>query len=193
MTRYDAYKFIHVTAAIVWLGAGVLIQMLAVRAQTTHDDEYLARLFRDAGILAKRLFIPSSLVVVTMGVLMVVDGPWDFGPLWLALGLAGFFATSLTGALVLGPRAEKVAERYEESGGMTPEIAGDMRGVLLLARIDTVVLFLVVADMVIKPTGDDTGVLIAMVAVFLVGAAMTAAALRAGGRGGQASPEAARP
>src|SRR3954452_3598548 len=103
MTRYDAYKFIHVTAAIVWLGAGVLIQLLAVRAQSTRDDEYLARLFRDAGILAKRLFIPSSLVVVTMGVLMVVDGPWDFGPLWLPPRHPGFLRPPLAGGPRSGP------------------------------------------------------------------------------------------
>jgi uncharacterized membrane protein len=41
MTRYDAYKFVHITAAIVWLEAGVMIQLLAARAQRTRDDNYL--------------------------------------------------------------------------------------------------------------------------------------------------------
>jgi uncharacterized membrane protein len=178
MTRYDAYKFVHVTAAIVWLGAGVLIQVLAARAQSTRDDDYLRRLFRDAGGLAKVLFIPSSLVVVVFGILMVVDGPWDFEPLWIVLGLCGYAATFVTGAFILGPRAEKTAERFEREGVMSQSIATEMRRVLLYARIDTVVLFLVVADMVIKPTGDDTGVLVVMAAILLGGIALTIAAAR---------------
>lgn len=177
MTRFDAYKFIHITAAIVWLGAGVTVQVLAARAQSTRDDNYLRSLFRDAGWLANRLFIPSSLIVVVFGLLMVFDGPWDFKPLWITLGLAGYAATFVTGAFILGPRAEKIGER-QASAGMNPSIANDMRRLLLLARVDTVVLFLVVADMVIKPSGDDVGVLIGMAAIFVGGIAATLGAVR---------------
>jgi uncharacterized membrane protein len=178
MTRYDLYLFVHITAAIVWLGAGVMIQVLAVRAQRTNDDHYLLSLFRDAGGLAKVLFIPASLIVVAMGILMVVDGPWDFEPLWIVLGLVGYAATFVTGAFILGPQAEKTAEHLQEAGGVTPALAAEMRRVLMLARIDTVVLFLVVAVMVIKPTGDDVGVLVAMAAIFVAGVGLTLAAVR---------------
>ena len=178
MTRYDAYKFIHICAVVVWLGAGVSVQIFAARAQNTQDDDYLAKLFRDVGLLAKRLFIPSSVVVVVMGLLMVFDGPWNFKPLWIVLGLIGYAATFVTGAFILGPRAEKAGHRVEQERGMNPSIAAEMKSVLRLARIDTVVLFLVVADMVIKPTGDDTGVLVAMAAIFVAGVAMTVAATR---------------
>jgi uncharacterized membrane protein len=178
MSRYDLYKFVHITAAIVWLGSGVLIQVLADRAQRTRDDEYLLRIFRDAGGLAKVLFIPSSLTVVVFGVLMVVDGPWSFDMLWIVLGLVGYAATFVTGAFILGPRAEKAAERIKQEGGVTPPMALEMRRVLLLARIDTVVLFLVVAVMVTKPTGDDTGLLVGMAAIFLAGIAVTLAGVR---------------
>lgn len=183
MTRYDAYKYIHVVAAIVWLGAGVLIQVLAARAQNTSDDDYLQKLFRDAGVLANKLFIPASLTVIAMGLLMVFDGPWNFEPLWIVLGLVGYTATFVTGAFILGPRAEKAGERAHVEG-MSPSVAAEMRSVLSLARIDTVVLFLVVAVMVIKPTGDDVGVLIAMAAVLGLGTAVTLA----GARGEDARP-----
>jgi uncharacterized membrane protein len=178
MTRYDAYKFIHVSAAIVWLGAGVMIQVLAARAQRARDDEYLRNVFNDAGALSKFLFIPASLVTVVFGILMVADGPWGFDMLWIVLGLVGFAATAFTGAVILGPRAEKAAARVEQEGGMSPSIAAEMRRVLMLARVDSVVLFLVVADMVIKPTGDDTGLLVAMAAILLAGIALTVATVR---------------
>ena len=48
-----------------------------------------------------------------------------------------------------------------------------------MARVDYVVLFLVVADMVVKPTGDDAGVLIAMAVILIAGIAYILSRLRA--------------
>jgi Predicted integral membrane protein (DUF2269) len=127
------------------------------------------------------------LTVVVCGILMVVDGPWDFGALWIGLGLAGYAATFVTGAFILGPRAEQVAARSEQEG-MTTSIAAEMRRVLLLARVDTVVLFLVVAVMVTKPTGDETGLLLAMAAILVGGVAATLATVRNAHAQATASP-----
>jgi hypothetical protein len=60
----------------------------------------------------------------------------------------------------------------------------ETRRLLALARIDYVVLFLVIADMAAKPTGDDAGLLIAMAIVFAAGlywTISTAQAIRAPG------------
>jgi hypothetical protein len=52
---------------------------------------------------------------------------------------------------------------------MTPVSLAEARRLLALARIDYVVLFLVIADMAIKPTGDDVGILIVMAAIAAAG------------------------
>jgi hypothetical protein len=74
--------------------------------------------------------------------------------------------------------AEKTAARIEQEGSVTPALAVEMRRVLTLARIDTVVLFLVVAVMVMKPTGDDAGLLVAMAAILVAGVGLTLAGVR---------------
>jgi hypothetical protein len=61
---------------------------------------------------------------------------------------------------------------------MSPGIASEMRSVLVFGRIDLVVLFLVVAVMVTKPTGDDTGLLLAMAAILVAGVALTVSTVR---------------
>jgi hypothetical protein len=71
---------------------------------------------------------------------------------------------------------------------MTTSIAAEMRRVLLLARVDTVVLFLVVAVMVTKPTGDETGLLLAMAAILVGGVAATLATVRNAHAQATASP-----
>jgi hypothetical protein len=49
----------------------------------------------------------------------------------------------------------------------------------MMARLDYVVLFLVVADMVIKPTGDDAAVLIVMALIAVAGVAYVVLGVRA--------------
>ena len=51
------------------------------------------------------------------------------------------------------------AAMERESGRLTPDLRTDIRKLIVMARLDYVVLFLVIADMVFKPTGDDAGLL----------------------------------
>jgi uncharacterized membrane protein len=178
MTRYDVYKFVHIAAAILWLGAGVTIQTLGWRASQVRDNEALKRLFLDVGVLAKVLFLPASAAVGVFGLLMVVDGPWSFDQLWITLGLVGYVATFATGKGLMEARALKITAAIEREGDVSPATAVRIRHLLVIGRIDLVVLYLVVLDMVVKPTGEDPGVLVAMAAILVAGAALIAARAR---------------
>jgi uncharacterized membrane protein len=171
MTWYEFLLFVHISASVVWIGAGFLLMVLAIRADRTGDEATLERILDDNAWLATHLFIPASLVVVSAGVLLVIDGPWEFDQLWLVLGLVGYLSTFLTGVAVLKPRGDRIAETIARDGGMTPVALAETRRLLALARIDYVTLFLVIAVMAIKPTGDDVALLIAMGAIFAAGVA----------------------
>jgi uncharacterized membrane protein len=160
---------VHISAAVVWVGAGFLLMVLALRADRTDDEAGIKRILDDNTWLAGRLFIPASLIVVAGGILLTIDGPWEFDQLWIVIGLLGYLSTFVTGVAVLRPRGDRIAEMIARDGGLTPVSLAETRRLLALARIDSVVLFLVIADMAIKPTGDDVAVLIAMAAVFAVG------------------------
>jgi uncharacterized membrane protein len=171
MNRYEFYLFVHVAAAIVWIGAAFLLQVLALQADRARSDAALKKVVEDTVALAKVLFIPSSLTLFVFGLLMVVDGPWSFEQLWITIGLAGWAATFVTGIAVIRPRAERIGALMEEEGGLGPRAAAEARKLLIISRIDLVVLFLVVADMVIKPTGDDVGTLVVMAVLLVAGVA----------------------
>ena len=76
------------------------------------------------------------------------------------------------GSLWLGPQSGRIKRVMERDGGMSTEAQGMAKRMLTVARIDTVVLFLVVFDMAVKPGGNDTGTLILMAAVLVAGAAL---------------------
>jgi len=107
-----------------------------------------------------------------MGVLMVVDGPWTFDALWIVLGLAGYLATFVIALLVMEPWAKRINRIVERERHFSPEAAVQTRKFLVVARIDTLVVFFVIVGMVLKPTADDAAALLAMAAVLGAGIAL---------------------
>lgn len=164
MSYYEVLLFLHVAGATVWLGAGFTFFLLSLKALRSEDRMEGARLGQLADWLTPRLFIPSSLAVLVLGILLVFEGPWSFDQLWIVIGLAGYAASFLTGILLIAPNTKKLAEASHEFGPTSPQALAYQRRLLIISRTELAILFIVVADMVIKPTGDD-GVALALMAL----------------------------
>ena len=104
MSYYEVLAFLHIAFAIVWLGSGFLLQVLGFKADASRDVVRIQGLLDDADWAANRLFIPSSLVVLVLGILATIEGPWTFGDLWIVLGLVGYGMTFLTGVAFISPQ-----------------------------------------------------------------------------------------
>jgi Predicted integral membrane protein (DUF2269) len=178
MSLYELLLFLHISAAIVWIGSGTLLNVLAYRYDRKSDIGGLQRIAADASELAKVLFIPASMATLLLGILLTIDGPWSLSFLWIVLGLVGIAATIATGLLIITPRSEEI-DRLLSTEGMTPLAATKINQLLTLGRIDLVVLYMVVADMAIKPTGDDVGVLVAMALIVIAAVVFFTARARA--------------
>jgi uncharacterized membrane protein len=181
MTLYEFLLFIHVFATVVWVGAGLLSLVLAINYDRESDEGAIRRFLVDQERLATRLFIPSSLIVVLMGIALVIESEaWSFDQLWIVLGLLGFAATFVTGLFMLKPESERIGAAMEREGGrLTPALRVAIRKLIVKARVDQVVLALVIFTMVVKPTGDDPAVLIAMALVLIAGVGYIVMRLRA--------------
>ena len=127
-----------------------------------------------------KLFVPASLVTVVFGIALVIESDaWTFSYLWIVLGLIGYAATFVTGFFFLRPASERIAADMEREGGrLTPELRVRIRKLIVMARVDYLTFAIVVLDMVVKPTGDDAGVLIAMAAILTAGIAYILVSLR---------------
>ena len=186
MSLYEVLLFLHIAAAALWFGGGLLLILLAGRMSRIGDTHGLAALFGNANFISTKVFIPSGLLVFLLGVLLVIEGPWTFGTLWIVLGLAGYAATFVTGLFLLKPQAERIAAAIERDGRMSAESAAATAALFRHMRIDYAIIAMVIADMVLKPTADDVGTLAAMAAVIVIVAVVTL-------RGGQTKTAAAEP
>jgi uncharacterized membrane protein len=181
MTLYEFLLFVHIAATVVWVGAGLCSLVLAVGYDRDGDEPAIRRFLADQERLATRLFIPASLTVVIFGIALVIESDaWTFDYLWLVLGLVGFAATFVTGLFMIKPASERIGAAMEREGGrLTPPLRTDIRKLIVMARLDYVVLFLVIGDMVVKPTGDDAAMLVAMAVILAAGIAYILVRLRA--------------
>lgn len=169
MDWYSFFKFLHVIAAIVWLGGGFTMVLVSMLADRAGDHETLMVLLKTTAKLGVRLFMPTSLATLVFGLIMAAF--WTgFSDLWIVIGLVGYAAAFLTGILVLKPSSEKIAAMLA-ADGITPAAVALGRRTLRFGKFDYVIMTVVVADMVLKPTAHDIAVLGAM-AVLMVSGAM---------------------
>lgn len=179
MSRYEILVFLHITAVIIWLGSGFLLAVLMGAAERANDIQRRLGIFRDIGWLSTRLFIPASLSTVILGVILVLDADLDFGQLWIQIGLTGWLVSFLLGFLYFKPEGEKIGAMLEQGGATEdPEVDRRMMRVSVVDRFQVTVLFLIVADMVLKPTGDDGTALAIGGAVLALAFAMMVVGLR---------------
>ena len=152
---YGAFKTFHVVFAVIWIGGGFLISALAFIAELENDAEGRTILAKQAARVSQRVFTPSALIVLFMGLAMMLNDTgdllWSWGSFWVTFGILGFIATFAIGFGVLGPAAKRMEGLIASGGANTPEVHAEMNRIFLVARADAAILLLVVVDMVAKP------------------------------------------
>ena len=160
MSYYEILLFLHIGVVAIWIGSAFLFFALFQRAKRSGDPLLAERLGAQTAWLAQRLFIPASLSVLVLGILLTIEGPWSFDQLWIILGLGGMATTFLIGIGVIEPTSKKMHAAIEAHGPAHPEVARQNRRLEALGLLDLILLFAIAWDMVLKPTTDDLGTLL---------------------------------
>jgi uncharacterized membrane protein len=149
-TTYQWYLAVHILAAVVWVGGGFATQVFALRATRTNDGARIASFAQDAEWIGMRVFLPSSLILVIFGFMLMGEGnlDWDF---WIVFALVVWILSVIVGATFLGPESGRIAKVIDREGPDSPEATARLRRVFLISRIELVLLILVVLDMALKP------------------------------------------
>jgi len=148
---YALFRMVHVVVVVFWVGGGLLLTILGLKAEMSDDPNEIVTLARWAGFVGERLFAPAGGIVLLAGIAMMINTNWGWGKFWVVAGLVGYAATMVTGIAFLSPQAKRIAALSESKGSTAPETLDAIRKILLIARVDVAVLLLVVADMVTKP------------------------------------------
>jgi uncharacterized membrane protein len=151
LDRYELLKFVHISAAIIWIGGAVAIQFFASLAMRAGDPHRMVAFTQDVAWIGKLVFTPAALIVVVLGFILVWDGPWDLGMTWIWLSLVIFAISFLLGVGLFTPESIRIGKLIGAEGPESPAVQARIARLLRLTRIDLVLLFAIVYLMVAKP------------------------------------------
>jgi uncharacterized membrane protein len=148
---YNTLQFLHVVAAIVWLGSGVGFFVLLTLISSSGDRGALLSVGQHMDTLGNRLFGPAAMATLLFGILTVLAGQGiSFADLWITIGFAGV-AVSLALVAVRAPTAKRIGPAVQEHGPASAEVDALLAKARTINIIDIVLLLIVVWAMVVKP------------------------------------------
>jgi hypothetical protein len=147
---YRLFVYIHILAAIAWVGGALAINLLGTRVARSTDPDELPKLGHQIEWFGLRYFLPISIITFIAGVILVTQR-WNFSQLWISLAMLLWLLSVLLGALYIGPRSKKVAQMFETLGHTSPEARSASARLFMVARIDLLIFLVIVGLMVWKP------------------------------------------
>ena len=150
MTWYKLWLFLHILAAMVWIGGAVAIQVFGILTKRAADPAKTAFFAQNVSFTVNRVLAPSALVVLAAGVGLVDNGNWDWSEPFVTWGLILWVAVSLVAFGFLG-RAIGAAGRRLGTEGPSPALALRMRNLVWLSRGLLLTLVVIAFLMVDKP------------------------------------------
>jgi uncharacterized membrane protein len=133
MTWYEFWLFLHLTAAIVWIGGAAAVQVFGILTKRAADPAKTAFFAGDVSWTVIRVFLPSALVVLVAGVGLTENGNWDWGEPFIVYGLLFWVLVALAAFGYLG-RAMGAAGARLAAEGPSPALALRMRNLVWLSR-----------------------------------------------------------
>ena len=176
MNRYELLLFVHVLAAVIWVGGAVMIQLMALRVLRADDPLRVTSFAADVEWIGNRLLVPASVILILAAVGLMLEGDLAWRALWVSLSLVAYIVSFVAGAAFFGPESGRISKLVAAQGPDSGEAVGRIQRLLIASRIELVVLLAVVYLMTVKPTADDGGELL----LLLVGVVVLAALLLRG-------------
>jgi uncharacterized membrane protein len=141
----------HVVGAMAWVGGGLVLLVLGLRARGSDDPGAMAEFGRILAYTGPRVLVPGVLAVLVFGVLMVMtNDAWSFSQTWIVIALGLFAIAFLIGVGYLsrlGIRLGRI-ERDQIPASEQRALVGRWLGGY---GVVLVILAIAVWDMVFKP------------------------------------------
>ena len=150
MTWYELWLFLHVLAAIVWIGGATAIQVFGILTKRAADPAKTAFFARNVSFTVMWVLLPASLLVLAAGIGLTENGGWDWSEPFISWGLALWAVVSLVAFGYLGRAIGKAGARLA-ADGPSPALGLRLRNLVWLSRALLAILVVIVFLMTVKP------------------------------------------
>jgi hypothetical protein len=148
MTRYSLLVALHVASVVVWLGCGTTLWFVTIYAQRARNDVVLEQLGALTQWMALRVLAPASLAAASFGVAAAHVGHWQ-DIFFFHVGEAAFVFSFLLTVAIRLPLLRQARKGAIDADHLSQYL-------LAVGLAEQTLLYLAVADMVVKPGGIGT-------------------------------------
>jgi uncharacterized membrane protein len=149
-TVYNLFKFLHIVAAIVWIGGVVTVSIINARLVREQDPTVLAAMASQMRFNGMAVLGPAAGLTLITGIVMIAVS--DLGvPLWVIWGLAAIIASVALGATLIRRGNEELNEVAAAAKPGDPRLSAVQRRLSTLNTINVLVLLSAVWAMVFRP------------------------------------------
>jgi uncharacterized membrane protein len=148
---YELLLTIHVLAAVIWVGGGLVMHILGRRVLKRGNPQEIFEFSNEINTVAMRLYAPTSIVLLIAGILLVNEAGYEFSQLWITLAFIGWAFSFIVGIGYYGPQDKKLQALVAADGPTASGVVENVRQALLVNSVEQLILFLIVIDMTTKP------------------------------------------
>ncbi len=150
MDLLDWVLWVHIVTGALWIGGVMWQEGHTAGARREGEERYVRAVLRAQATNGK-LYPAVTLIVFGTAIWLIVGRDYlDFGILWINIAFALFIISFATGIAYFS-RTERRLSAELASGGFTAEIAAKVRTMHTVARVETILLLVLVWLMVFKP------------------------------------------
>ena len=154
---YDVMVFVHVTAVVIAFGATFAYPFFQTVVERVSPRSVPA-MFRAMHTTSRYLVIPGALVVLAAGIYLTIDR-WDFGHLFIIVGLSVVVVVIILGAIFFDrheTRAIELSERDVTAAGagvvkLSDEYWEVSKRITRVGMLASLLILVAVFFMVVKP------------------------------------------
>lgn len=150
MSWYELLLSLHILAVATWFGSSLAITAMGMMWLKTGPEAFGVYAV-PATKWAGKAHPAAGVVLLLTGFAMVADADYSLGEPWLILAIVGLVTAMGIGGALISRTADGIAKRVTAGSATAEELATSGRQLLLYARIELVVILLVIVDMVAKP------------------------------------------
>ena len=140
---------VHIAAIAVWFGGSIMNGVINAKIAGTSDMSAKATLARSEVNLGTQVYMPVAILTLLTGIGLVVVGDFQFESIWVSFGFLAIIVSAVLGPVKFKPLSEQIAAGYE--GGEVAAAEGASKQIAMWSTVNTLLLFVAIVLMVIKP------------------------------------------
>ena len=151
-TLFSVLKFVHIVAAIIWVGGVITLTLLNVRLASTRNGAAMAALSSVGGFIGQRVFGPAAGLTLLAGIATALNAGFPMRSLWIIWGFLVILLSFGMTATLTRSTSQRLGVLAAAPNRDAAQIAVLQRRLWMLTVLNVLLLLSAVWAMVAKPT-----------------------------------------